>query len=136
MFHSIEKHVSAAFRAHIQARYGVDLPVVVEQPKQSDLGEMAVPAAFQLAKQLRQAPKKIAADFVKADLDVALTFAQIARQTDQQEKATRNRQNARKAYDVVLRYLGTANLNRSDQYNISRKLALLKSALFMLGESF
>jgi arginyl-tRNA synthetase len=64
VFHSIEKRVSRAFRAHIQARYGIDLPLVVEQPKQSDLGEMAVPAAFQLAKQLRQAPKKIAAELV------------------------------------------------------------------------
>ena len=64
MFHSIEKQVSRAFHAHIQARYGVDLAVAVEQPKQSDLGEMAVPAAFQLAKQLRQAPKKIAAELV------------------------------------------------------------------------
>jgi len=62
VFHSIEKQVSSAFRAHVQARYGVDLAVAVEQPKQSDLGEMAVPAAFQLARQLRQAPKKIAAE--------------------------------------------------------------------------
>jgi arginyl-tRNA synthetase len=64
VFHSIEKQVSRAFHTHIQARYGIDLPVVVEQPKQSDLGEMAVPAAFQLARQLRQAPKKIAAELV------------------------------------------------------------------------
>jgi arginyl-tRNA synthetase len=64
VFHSIEKQVSGAFRAHIQARYGVDVSIVVEQPKQSDLGEMAVPAAFQLAKQLHQAPKKIAAELV------------------------------------------------------------------------
>jgi arginyl-tRNA synthetase len=62
VFHSIEKQVSSAFHAHIQARYGVDLTVMVEQPRQSDFGEMAVPAAFQLAKQLRQAPKKIAAE--------------------------------------------------------------------------
>jgi arginyl-tRNA synthetase len=62
MFHSIEKHVSSAFRAHILARYGLDLAVAVEQPRQSDFGEMAVPAAFQLAKQLRQAPRKIAAE--------------------------------------------------------------------------
>jgi len=65
VFHSIEKQVSGAFRAHIQARYGVDLAVAVEQPKQSELGEMAVPAAFQLAKQLRQAPKKIAAELAE-----------------------------------------------------------------------
>ncbi len=62
MFHSIEKQVADAFHAHIQIRYGVDLSVAIEQPRQSDFGEIAVPAAFQLAKQLRQAPKKIAAE--------------------------------------------------------------------------
>ncbi len=64
VFHSIEKEVTAAFHNHIQIRYGIDLPVAIEQPRQSDFGEMAVPAAFQLAKQLRQAPKKIAAELV------------------------------------------------------------------------
>ena len=54
----------SAFHAHIQIRYGIDLAVAIEQPRQSDFGEMAVPAAFQLAKQLRQAPKKIAAELV------------------------------------------------------------------------
>ena len=62
MFHSIEKQIASAFHAHIQVRYGIDLAVNIEQPRQSDFGEMAVPAAFQLAKQLRQAPKKIAAE--------------------------------------------------------------------------
>jgi arginyl-tRNA synthetase len=62
VFHSIEKQVADAFHAHIQVRYGVDLSVAIEQPRQSDFGEIAVPAAFQLAKQLRQAPKKIAAE--------------------------------------------------------------------------
>ncbi len=64
MFHSIEKQVADAFRAYIQVRYGIDLAVAVEQPRQSDFGEMAVPAAFQLARQLRQAPRKIAAELV------------------------------------------------------------------------
>ncbi len=62
MFHSIEKQISSAFHAHIQVRYGIDLEVAIEQPRQSDFGEMAVPAAFQLAKQLRQAPRKIAGE--------------------------------------------------------------------------
>ncbi len=65
MFHSIEKQVAGAFHAHIQIRYGIDLAITVEQPRQSEFGEMAVPAAFQLAKQLRQAPKKIAAELVE-----------------------------------------------------------------------
>jgi arginyl-tRNA synthetase len=65
VFQSIEKQVSQAFHAHILARYGVDLAVAIEQPRQSDFGEMAVPAAFQLAKQVRQAPKKIAAELAE-----------------------------------------------------------------------
>ena len=65
MFHTIEKQVEEAFHAHIQVRYGIDLAVAVEQPRQSDFGEMALPAAFQLAKQLRQAPRKIAAELVE-----------------------------------------------------------------------
>ena len=60
MFHSIEKQVASAIRAHILIRYGVELAVGIEQPRQSEFGEIAVRAAFQLAKQLRQAPKKIA----------------------------------------------------------------------------
>ena len=46
---------------------GVDLAVNVEQPRQSEFGEMAVPAAFQLAKQLRQAPKKIASKMLATE---------------------------------------------------------------------
>ena len=65
MFHTIEKQVGSAFRAHIQVRYGLDLAVAVEQPRQPEFGEMAVPAAFQLAKQLKQAPRKIAAELVQ-----------------------------------------------------------------------
>ncbi len=64
MFLSIEKQVGEAFHAHIQIRYGIDLPVPVGQPRQSDFGEMSISAAFQLAKQLRQGPPKIAAELI------------------------------------------------------------------------
>src|SRR5580658_4259350 len=64
MFHSLETNVQRAFHDHIHARYGIDLAIAVEQPKQSDFGELAVPAAFQLAKQLKQPPRKIAAELV------------------------------------------------------------------------
>jgi arginyl-tRNA synthetase len=64
VFHLLEKHIQQAFQSHIQIRYGVDAQVVVEQPKQPEFGEIAIPVAFQLAKQLRQAPKKIAQELV------------------------------------------------------------------------
>jgi arginyl-tRNA synthetase len=62
MFHILEKRIQDRFERHIKERYGADLSVGIEQPKQSDFGEIALPAAFQLAKQLRQPPRKIAAE--------------------------------------------------------------------------
>jgi hypothetical protein len=75
-------------------------------------------------------------NFIKTDLDVALTFAQIASQTGDRDKAVRNQRNARKAYDTLVRYMDSASLDRSDLDAITRKLALLKSALLGLGERF
>ena len=62
MFHILEKQILETVSDHIQARYGVDVPVTLEQPKQASFGELAVPVAFQLAKQLKRAPKQIAAE--------------------------------------------------------------------------
>ena len=76
MFHILEKRVQEAFQNHIKARYGVDLPIAIEQPKQPDFGELALPVAFQLAKQLRQAPKKIAAE-LKADIGLIAGIAAL-----------------------------------------------------------
>ena len=50
----------------MRIRFGVEAEIVIEQPKQSSFGELALPVAFQLAKALKQAPKKIAADLVEA----------------------------------------------------------------------
>jgi arginyl-tRNA synthetase len=64
MFHRLERSIQEAFSAHIAVRYGLDVAVTLEQPRQSDFGELALPIAFQLARQLKQAPKKIAAELV------------------------------------------------------------------------
>ncbi|HTM48447.1 MAG TPA: arginine--tRNA ligase [Bryobacteraceae bacterium] len=64
MFHLLEKRVQEAFQNHISIRYGVEAQVAMEQPKQAEFGELAVPVAFQLARQLRQPPKKIAQELV------------------------------------------------------------------------
>lgn len=66
MFHLSEQCLREAFRALLKERYGVEIPVVIEQPKQSDLGELAAPVAFALARQLKKAPKVIAAEIVAA----------------------------------------------------------------------
>ncbi len=51
----------------MRERYGADVAVALEQPKQSSFGELAIPVAIQLARVLKQAPKAIATKLI-ADL--------------------------------------------------------------------
>ena len=60
MFHILEKRIAEAFSAHLGA------PVQTEQPKQASFGEVSVPAAFQLARQLKKPPKVIAQELAGA----------------------------------------------------------------------
>ena len=62
MFHILEKRIAEVFGSRIESMYGVAGPALTEQPKQASFGEIAVPAAFQLARALKKAPKVIAGD--------------------------------------------------------------------------
>jgi arginyl-tRNA synthetase len=62
MFSILEKRIAEAISARIRSLYGVETPVQIEQPKQSSFGELALPAAFQLARQLKKAPFAIAVE--------------------------------------------------------------------------
>src|SRR5580698_759369 len=62
MFSILEKRIAEAISARIRSLYGVETQVQIEQPKQSSFGELALPAAFQLARQLKKAPFAIATE--------------------------------------------------------------------------
>ncbi|HYL37242.1 MAG TPA: arginine--tRNA ligase, partial [Bryobacteraceae bacterium] len=64
MFDTVEKNISTRIAQHVQARYGVETTAVLEQPKQASFGELAIPVAFHLARQLKQAPRAIANQIV------------------------------------------------------------------------
>ena len=64
MFHLIEKKISERVAQYVRSRYNVETTGALEQPKQSSFGELAIPVAFHLARQLKQAPKAIAAELV------------------------------------------------------------------------
>ncbi|HEY7334227.1 MAG TPA: arginine--tRNA ligase [Bryobacteraceae bacterium] len=66
MFHLLEKRIAEAFAARIGELYGTQAAVQTEQPKQSSFGEIALPAAFQLARQLKKAPRAIAQELLAA----------------------------------------------------------------------
>jgi len=60
----LESRISGAVSQHILIRYGLEIAVPLEQPRQAAFGEFAVPVAFQLARQLKKAPRAIAEELV------------------------------------------------------------------------
>ncbi len=65
MIQQLETKLQEVVSAHLAERHGVDdVPVTVEQPRESSFGEFAIPVAFQLARKLRKAPKLIAQQLV------------------------------------------------------------------------
>jgi len=66
MFHLLEKRIADAVASQVKTLFDVDAPVQTEQPKQTSFGEIALPAAFQLARQLKKPPKAIAQELSTA----------------------------------------------------------------------
>lgn len=76
-------------------------------------------------------------DFLKIDLQTALTFSGIALESDNnEEKRQRNQRSARRGYDTIVRLSKKVNLSASDARSMSRNMARLKSELRQLGETF
>ncbi len=65
MYRHLERRLSQRIREFLRSRHGVELErIVIEQPPKVELGEYALPLAFELAKKLRKAPRKIAEETV------------------------------------------------------------------------
>jgi len=65
LYRHLERKLAQQIRDFLQSNYGLDLPkIVIEQPPRVDLGEYALPLAFELAKKLRKPPRKIAEEIV------------------------------------------------------------------------
>ena len=60
MYQAIEKRVRNALTEFIRAKYGHDLSVTTERPPKIEMGEVASPVCFELAKKLKRAPRQIA----------------------------------------------------------------------------
>src|SRR5215467_1274695 len=85
-----------------------------------------------LEKQLTRAGKQLNAtnaDFLKIDVETALTFSGLALETDNEEKKQRNRKNARKAYDTILHLWGRVILTPSEEAYLHKMMSRLKSEL-------
>jgi arginyl-tRNA synthetase len=71
VYHELTKRLREALAAHIQEKYGLELAVVLERPPKVEMGEVASPVCFELAKRLKKAPRMIAQE-------IAASFGKVA----------------------------------------------------------
>jgi arginyl-tRNA synthetase len=65
LYRSLERRLARHVRDFLRRTYDLDLAkIAIEQPPKVELGEYAMPLAFELAKKLRKAPRKIAEEIV------------------------------------------------------------------------
>jgi arginyl-tRNA synthetase len=65
LYRLLERRLAASIRSYLKRAYNLELAkIVIEQPPKVEFGEYALPLAFELAKQLRKAPRKIAEEIV------------------------------------------------------------------------
>ena len=76
MYLEITARLRDALANHIRAKYGVELPIVLERPPKIEMGEAASPVCFELAKRLKKAPRQIAQE-IQNGLPPAAGIARI-----------------------------------------------------------
>jgi arginyl-tRNA synthetase len=65
LYRYLERRLVQRMREFLRDRYSLELErIVIEPPPKVELGEYALPLAFELAKKLRKAPRKIAEEIV------------------------------------------------------------------------
>ena len=60
MYQRLTDRLRETLAAHILKQYGLELAIVLERPPKIEMGEAASPVCFELAKQLKRAPRQIA----------------------------------------------------------------------------
>ncbi len=65
MYRKQQRLLRERVRSVLQAKYQVELPqIAIEQPPDLEMGEYALPVAFELARRLKRSPRAIAAELV------------------------------------------------------------------------
>jgi hypothetical protein len=74
--------------------------------------------------------------FLLTELETGATFAKVGLDSNDEGKRTRNRKNARKAYNAILRFVPDTTLTQTEKQQIDEGLVCLRSLLRRLGETF
>ena len=79
---------------------------------------------------------QLGVDFLFTECGLAVTFLNVADTTTIPATAQRNRGNARKAYDAILRYRPRLVLSAAETQSIEDKLSVVRTQLEAVGEQF
>ena len=89
--------------------------------------------------ELKQNTRETGLDFLKTEIAMGLTFAEIARDAGAgSNKRIRNQANARKAYDTIMSWCSRqldSQIPRIEEHELEPALTGLRSALKELGEA-
>ena len=78
MYRKQQRLLRERLRSVLQAKYQIELPqIAIEQPPDLEMGEYALPVAFELARRLKRSPRAIAGELV-GDLMPLDGFASFA----------------------------------------------------------
>jgi arginyl-tRNA synthetase len=64
VYRTLDNRIREALAAHIRAKYGLDIAVPTSRPPKIEMGEVASPVCFELAKRLKRATRQIAQEIV------------------------------------------------------------------------
>ena len=78
---------------------------------------------------LAEREKLLRAEFINVELELAITFCEIAASTDDAEKSERNMDHARKAYKAAMHFMRTADGSERLKTQIEEKMKRLQSLL-------
>jgi len=81
------------------------------------------------ADELRQSHEVLRFDFVRVELDLAITFCEIALSAETETKARRNTTHARRAYSSAMRFLEGASLTNLMGLEINQRIERLGAML-------
>lgn len=84
----------------------------------------------------REGINRASVEFLKTDLETALTFVQIARQTSDAYRRRQTCRTPRKAYETLEKFVRKVELGTENGRQLGRGLKRLKSELEALGEVF
>ena len=84
----------------------------------------------------RERMNRASVEFLKTDLETALTFVKIARQTRDVSRRKRTCRAARKAYETLAKFIQKVDLSTESARQVGLGIKQLKSELESLGEVF